>query len=317
VSITDRDRKILLLLLPVVVLGVYWFMLLAPKREEAATAGQELAAQEQRRDDAQMRSASLSDARTDFAADYSELIRLGKAVPTGVDMPTVLVQLEDAARGTDIKFKRITAQEREEAAEPAPAPAPGTDASGANPAAAGGEQAQSAPGAAGEAAGDTVSSANASSATAEQSGVSPDDTQTSQAAKDGSLPVGGGAVPAAGAGMAAGSAVPGLDTVGLELEFTGNFLDLSDFFHRIKRYVELDGENLDVRGRLLTVDGVQFQSEPDIFPRITATLTVTAYLAPQAQGVTAGATPGGPAVTPASTGAVAPVATSTPTTHVP
>jgi hypothetical protein len=311
-SLTDRDRKIMLLLIPILVLGAYWFLLLAPKREQAATAAQELVVQEQRRDDAQLRAASLASARTDFAADYAELVRLGKAVPTAVDMPTVLVQLEDAARGTDIDFIRITAQEREAAAVEA-TPAPGTDGSAATPAAAGGAPAQSGPGTAGEAAGNAVSTANGANAasSAEQSGVSAADTQTSQPANDGSLPVGGGAA-ATDATGAPVSAVPGLDTVGLELEFTGNFLDLSDFFHRIKRYVELDRDRLAVRGRLLTVDGVSFQSEPDLFPKITATLTATAYLAPQVQGATAGATPGGPALTPASSGDAPPLATSTP-----
>jgi hypothetical protein len=311
VSLTDRDRKLLLLIVPALLVAAYWFLLLSPKRDEAATAGQDLAAQELRRDDAQARAASLTTARTDFGADYAELVRIGKAVPTGVDMPTVLVQLEDAADGTDIKFMRIAAQERV-AAAPVPV-TPGTDATGATPASAGGAPAQSAPGAAGEAAGDAVSSANASSSAAEQSGVAPSDTQTSQPANDGSLPVGGGAAPTAD-GTTAAAAVPGLDTVTLELDFTGNFLDLSDFFHRIKRYVELDGDRLDVRGRLLTVDGVQFKSEPEIYPRIRATLTATVYLAPEIEGPTAGATPGGPAVTPAGTeGAPPPLATSTPT----
>lgn len=311
-SLTDRDRKLLLLIVPAVILAAYWFLLFSPKRDEAATAGQELAAQELRRDAAQARAASLTSAKTDFAADYAELVRLGKAVPTSIDMPTVLVQLEDAARGTDIKFKRITAQEREAAAAPA-TPPPGTDSAGSTPASAGGAPAQSGPGAAGESAGNAVASANASSGAAAQSGVSPADAQTSQPANDGALPVGGGAAPTAD-GTATGGAVPGLDTVQLELEFTGNFLDLSDFFHRIKRYVALDGERLAVRGRLLTVDGVAFKSEPENFPGITATLTTTAYLAPAIEGATAGATPGGPAVTPASTdGTPAPLATSTPT----
>jgi hypothetical protein len=307
VSLTDRDRKIVLVLLPVVLLAAFWFLLMVPKREEAATAGQELAAQEQRRDNAQLRAASLTTARTDFAADYAQLVRLGKAVPTGIDMPTVLVQLEDAARGTKIKFLRISAQEREAAVVPPPS---SDDAAPVEP---GGTPAQSDPGVAGEVAGEAAVAANESAAAAEQSGVDESDTQTSQPANDGSLPVGGGA--AATTGAPAAAAVPGLDTVGLELELTGNFLDLSDFFHRIKRYVELDGERLAVRGRLLTVDGVEFASEPDIFPKIRATVTATVYLAPTIEGATAGATPGGPAVTPpSSAGASAPpLATSTAT----
>jgi hypothetical protein len=307
VSITDRDRKILLLLVPILVLGAYWFLMLAPKREEAATAAQELATQEQRRDAAQLQATSLANARTDFAADYAELVRLGKAVPTAVDMPTILVQLDDAARGTDIKFTRISAQEREEAAPVAPA----TDSP---PADAGGTPASSGPGQAAEGANNAAADANASSAEAEQqSGVEPGDTQTSQPASDGALPVGGGAGTTGAATATPGAPVPGLESVGLELEFTGNFLDLSNFFHRIKRYVEVDGEQLAVRGRLLTVDAIAFESEPDLFPRIRATLTTTAYLAPKLQGATAGATPSGPATLPASDGAAAPIATATPT----
>jgi hypothetical protein len=309
VSVTDRDRKIMLVLIPVVILAAFWFLLLSPKREEAASAGQELAVQEQRRDDAQSRAASLTGARTSFAADYAQLVRIGKAVPTVVDMPTVLVQLEDAARGTDIDFTRITAEEREEAVVPVPA---ATDADPVDP---GGEPAQSGPGAAGEAAGETAAAADESAAAAEQSGLEETDAQTSQPARDGALPVGGGTATTS-TSIATGTAVPGLDTVGLELEFTGNFLDLSKFFHRIKRYVELDGERLAVRGRLLTVDGVEFSSEPDIFPKVRATVTATAYLAPAVEGATAGATPGGPAAVPASTGpsVAPPIAASTPTT---
>jgi hypothetical protein len=301
------------LLVPALIVAAYWFLLLSPKRDEAATAGQELAVQEQRRDDAQLRVASLAGARTSFAADYAELVRLGKAVPPSVDMPTVIVQLEAAAQGTGIKFTRIATEEREPAPAPAPAAAPGSDSSGSEPATAGGAPAQSGPGTAAETAGNTVSSANAASASAEQSGVAPADTETSQPANDGSLPVGGGTATATGTAAGTGSAVPGLDTVGLELEFTGNFLDLSDFFHRIKRYVERDGERLSVRGRLLTVEGIEFISEPDLFPRIRAKLTATAYLAPKVEGATAGATPSGPAITTASAGAQpAPVATTTP-----
>jgi Tfp pilus assembly protein PilO len=310
VTLTDRDRKIVLVLIPIVVLFAYWFLLLTPKREEAAKAGEELAAQELRRDGAQQRVDSLSGARTDFAADYAQLVRLGKAVPSTVDMPTVLVQLEDAAKGTDIKFTRITAAER----QPAVAPAPAAPSDGSQPAAAGGAPAQSAPGTAAESTGDAVATANGNNAAAaEQSGVAPSDTQTSETTRDGALPVGGGS-PTDATTTAGGIGAPGLDTVPITLEFVGNFFDLANFFHRIKRYVETSKDGVEVRGRLLTVEGVEFKGEADLFPRITATLTATAYLAPQAEGVTAGATPSGPGTVPASTPAQTVSAAPTPPT---
>ncbi len=39
-SLSDRDRKIVLALVPIVLLAAFWFLLLSPKREEAASAGQ-------------------------------------------------------------------------------------------------------------------------------------------------------------------------------------------------------------------------------------------------------------------------------------
>jgi Tfp pilus assembly protein PilO len=315
-SMTDRDRKIMIFLVPVIVVLAYWFLLLTPKREEAKTAADNLTVQEQRRDVARQRVTALEGSRTDFAADYAELVRLGKAVPEEVDMPTLLVQLESAANGTDISFISIATEEREAAEEPAPPPpaAPG-EGDGSQPAAAGGAPAQSGEGTAAEATGDAVTAANANNtAAAEQSGVDPADTQTSQTAREGGLPVGGGTATPGVPGAPATTTAPALDTVPITLEFTGNFFNLASFFHRLKRYVELSQDDLYVRGRLITIDGIEFLSEADTFPKIRAEVTATAYLAPASQGTTAGATPGGPAVTPAADPtAVPPVVPPTPT----
>lgn len=291
-SLTDRDKKLVMILLPIVLVAAYWFLLLAPKREEAATAATELVTQEQRRDSARQRVDQLTAAQSSFAADYAELVRLGKAVPSTIDMPTLLVQLESAAGGTDISFMSIAAEAR------VPAAAPAVADDGSVPADAGGEPAASAPGTAAEAAGDAATGANASSDAAEQSGLDSSDTATSEEVRDGGLPVGGGTTTADP--ELAASGVAGLDTVPLAFEFTGDFFDLAAFFHRLKRYVEMSEDSLHVRGRLLTIDGVEFTAAADSFPEISATLSATAYLAPKAEGATAGATPSGPTTTPAA-----------------
>lgn len=309
-SLTDRDRKIVMVIAPLVLILAYWFLLLTPQRQEASTAATELATQQQRVAAAQQRVDALDNVRTDFASDYAELVRLGKAVPAHVDMPTLLVQLESAAAGTSIAFNRIAAEEREPSAPTA------TPADGATPAAAGGEQAQSAPGGAAESAGNTVTGANADSAAAEQSGVAPADTQTSATTREGSLPIGGGAA-TPGDPAATGTGAPGLDTVPLSLDFSGNFFDLAAFFHRLKRYVETSRNDILVRGRLMTVEGIEFKSDAESFPKVKATLTANVYLAPLSEGTTAGAAPTGPEMTPAlveqpADGSVTPTATATP-----
>jgi len=92
-----------------------------------------------------------------------------------------------------------------------------------------------------------------------------------------------------------------LETVPLELAFEGNFFNLADFFHDIKRFVRVANKNVVVSGRLVTIEGVKFASDPELFPRLTAEVEATVYLSPKAEGATAGATPQGPTTTPAST----------------
>jgi hypothetical protein len=288
-TMSDRDKKILIALVPILVIAAYWFLLLSPKREEASTAATALAEQEERLDAAREASRSADGAQQNFEASYASVVRLGKAVPSKLDMPSLLVQLDAAAAGTGIKFTKIATGERVEgdAAAPAPATPP---AGGETPADAGGAPAQSAPGTAAEAANTASETSDARNDAAEQT-----DTQTSTSS-GGGLPVGGGAAtPSAGGGATATAA--GLEMVPLELEFQGNFFILADFFHRVKRFVQLANQNVVVSGRLITIDSVRWSSDSELFPRLKAELTATVYLSPLAQGATAGATPEGPAPT--------------------
>ena len=315
-SLTDRDRKIVLFLVPVVVLVAYWFLLLAPKRQEATKASDEAAQQQQSRDQAQARLTELQASKASFTRGFARMVRLGKAVPTSVDMPSLMVQLQSAAKGTGISFTKIKTGDRAQAGSSS-STSTSSSSSSSPPTAAGGAQTQSAPGGAVEAANNAQQTADQRSAAAEKSGASPSDTQTSTSSKSGGLPVGGGATPG-GSAQTGSSGVPGLDTVPLELEFQGNFLKLADFFHRLKRFVRVANERINVNGRLMTVEGLKFTADPELFPKVKAELTATVYLAPTSEGKTAGATPQGPSAasptTPAgsTTSPATPTATATP-----
>src|SRR5215208_2465715 len=106
----------MLAIVPIVVLALYWFVFLTPKREAAAKASEDLAQQTERRDAARTQAEAARGAQTDFAADYQEIVRLGKAIPSGVDMPSLIVQLNTASEGTGIRFTRIATGERDPAA---------------------------------------------------------------------------------------------------------------------------------------------------------------------------------------------------------
>ncbi len=276
-SISDRDRKILLFLVPLVVLGLYWFMVLSPKREEAATLGDQLTQAQTDRDAAVAKAEQAEASRDGFEADYAAMVRLGKAIPSTVDMPSLLVQLDRASDGTNIRFSRITAGPRTSAAATTGA-APSTGSAPAGNAAPGGTPASTSAGQAAESAGEAAQTSDEANAAA------------------------GADQPASSTGAPAPAA---LDTVPLTFTFNGSFFDLADFFHDLKRFVRLGTDSdVEVRGRLMTIDSLTLT--PTSFPQMEAQVTATVYLSPKAQGVTAGATPQGPAPsspgsTPAST----------------
>jgi hypothetical protein len=303
VTLTDRDKKIVLIIIPLVLLVGYWFLLLAPQRQEAQQASDELAKQEERRDKAEARVQELTRAKSEYGAEYGQLIKVGKAVPTRVDLPSLIVQLESAARGTDIDVTKIAAGKREGAA----AAASSTSSNGGQAASGPGQAAQTAQGAKSNA-----DSANAGrESAAQKTGV---DATTSTSSKSGGLPVGGGAT-AGGGASAAGGCAAGLECVPLDFEFRGNFFDLADFFHRMKRFVKVANDRLVVRGRLMTIDGLKFSSDDELFPALKAEVTATVYLSPKAEPATAGAAPQGPSGTTAagSTGESSSPSTPTPT----
>lgn len=290
-TLSSRDRKLIIVVIPIVVLVAYWFLLLSPKREEAAKAGQALAKQEKARDAATAQASQLENAKSGFSTDYATMVRLGKAVPSNVDMPTLIVQLDSAARGTGIRFQKVAAGDREGAAA-AGAPNGGAgnaQGSGGN-AAAGGAPAQSKSGGSVETANNAKAAGDKDAAA--KSGV---DATTSSTGKKGGVPVGGAAGGGAAApGAAAGSCAPGLECVPLDFEFQGSFFDLADFFHRLKRFVSVANDKVAVGGRLMTVDSFKFSTEEDSFPKLKAEVTATVYLSPKKEGSTAGASPKGP-----------------------
>ncbi len=89
------------------------------------------------------------------------------------------------------------------------------------------------------------------------------------------------------------------------LEFEGGFFQLAGFIHRLDSLVQTKGATVDAEGRLITVDGfnltpvtdVPGESGQEASGRLKANLTVSTYVTPPDQGLTAGATPAGPAST--------------------
>jgi len=269
-SITARDRKILLAIVPIALAVAFYFLLLAPKREEARKAGEQLAAQQERRDQAVAKLEQATRTQADFASAYAEMVRLGKAIPTEVDTPSLLVQLDRAARGTDIEFRSVKAGEGSSGATPASSSGGGSGSGG-----------QGSGGGSGQSSG---SGGEGGAAGGDGAGGAP----------------GGDASSSPGAGASGGASAPGLEKVPLDFKFSGTYFDLASFFHRMKRFVYVEGEDIEVRGRLMTLDSLKLTYEGESGENLVAEIKATVYLSPSSEGAAAGATPGGPATAPAS-----------------
>jgi hypothetical protein len=110
-------------------------------------------------------------------------------------------------------------------------------------------------------------------------------------------------------GVAVGSA--GFPTMPFSFDFTGSFFGMQKFLKSLDALTDVQGTQINVKGRLLTVDGISLQAGPNGFPQVDATVAVTAYLLPADEGLTAGTDPA------AATGAATPTATSSTSTSTP
>ena len=70
----------------------------------------------------------------------------------------------------------------------------------------------------------------------------------------------------------------GYTTVPINLVFSGNFYELSDFLFRLRTLVSVHDGRLQATGRLFSVESVSFAESPESFPDIQATLGLTAFV---------------------------------------
>ena len=123
------------------------------------------------------------------------------------------------------------------------------------------------------------------------------------APKPGNVPA---ATQAAAAVAPPGSTVgpAGFPTMPFNFQFEGDFFRMERLFSAIERFTTTlpTGDDVDVRGRLVTVDGFSLvASRIHGFPRVHASVAATAYVLPPGEGATLGADPSAPDTTGSST----------------
>jgi Tfp pilus assembly protein PilO len=251
--VTKRDRIVLVAIATLAVLGGFYMTVLKPIRADLAELDEQRSQAEQRRDTALADLNAATTARAAYRRDTATLALLGKAVPADDGVPSLLYQVEGAAKKAGVVFDTVKVGEGASAPAAAPAPAPAADGAAA-----------AAP-------------------------VAPEDPTP---------------------GTSEGP--EGLQALPLKITFEGRFFRLEKFLSQVHKFARVNGERVDIEGRLLTIEGVQIVPGADGLPSLKAEITAKAYVAP-AEAAKAGAGAAGSATTASTTSSGSASATPTAT----
>jgi Tfp pilus assembly protein PilO len=266
----------------------FFLMVLSPKRNQASKLNTQIEGLNASIAQEQQVAGFAEQARRNFPRYYGRLVVLGKAVPEQSDTASMLVQLNSIAGKSSMQLRAIklsagSGGEGATAAAPATPPAAATPAPTATTPSTGTTPATPPP-----ATGPSSSSASASAPASSTGATSAASTLVPATESDAaSLPI----------GAVVGGA--GLPTMPYDLTLTGGFFDVAGFIGGVDDLVTPNGASqISADGRLMTVDGFALNLlTTGSNPKLTADVSVTTYVAPATQGLTAGASPTGPAPT--------------------
>jgi hypothetical protein len=106
---TARDRIVAMVIGTLAVLAAAWFLAVAPKREQAAKLATEVGAAQSQLASAESQVSSASAAQAKYQSAYASIVSLGKAVPAGQEVPSLIYQLARATNEKNVEFASITA----------------------------------------------------------------------------------------------------------------------------------------------------------------------------------------------------------------
>lgn len=104
---TARDRIVIVVVLIAAALAASWMFLIQPKRKQAASLGTQVASVQSQLNTVRSELAQGESARQQFATEYTEMVRLGEAVPPDDDVPSLIYQLQNAAGAAHVDFRTL------------------------------------------------------------------------------------------------------------------------------------------------------------------------------------------------------------------
>jgi Tfp pilus assembly protein PilO len=103
----NRNKLLIPIVGLVVAAGAFWFLALAPKRAEIAKLDSDISAKQAEVEQSRQLAASYEKAKANYRANYAKLASLGKAVPADDDVRSLIFQLDDAARRSNVDFRAL------------------------------------------------------------------------------------------------------------------------------------------------------------------------------------------------------------------
>jgi outer membrane murein-binding lipoprotein Lpp len=116
--VSARDRALLAIIAIGGLLAGAWMLLIKPEHAKAQTLATQVSTLQSQLSTAQSQVSSGLAARAQFASAYSELARLGEALPTDDQVPSLIYQIQSAASASKVDFRTL-----QMASSSAPAPA--------------------------------------------------------------------------------------------------------------------------------------------------------------------------------------------------
>jgi len=106
--VTTRDRLVLIGVIALAMLAAVWLLLVSPERSKGSKLSTEVSAASAQLASAQGDAASAKAAQQRYAAAYSSVVSLGKAVPASEEVPSLMYQIAQATNEKHVQFNSIT-----------------------------------------------------------------------------------------------------------------------------------------------------------------------------------------------------------------
>jgi hypothetical protein len=127
---TGRDRIVIVVLGALAILAAAWLLVVAPEREKATKLGTEVSTAQTQLSTAESQVASARGAEAGYPTAYASLVKLGKAVPTSQEVPSLIYELAQASNQKQVDFASITSGGASGGSSASSSAAPATAAAG-------------------------------------------------------------------------------------------------------------------------------------------------------------------------------------------